>query len=399
LPTKFDVQTTATLPRFLVRYALSGETNLYANYAKGNQPTQGYATFFQLSPAQQAVALKNGVSSTAPEAVVKNYEVGIKHRADDNSWYLNASVYYLEWIGRQGVRTIQVDLNGDGVITNLPAPAGENFNAVPFAAGDSNTRGVELDGAVSLTRNLTLGGNIAYADTKITKALNESLPLRFFGLADAKGFKFPLAPDFSGAMFLQYENAVSADRKWFARGDMTYIGKRYDSIVNFAYVPVQIRTNVRVGLKASNWEAAVSSTICSTIARLSQPATTATARQIRSSSSWRPPRRCSQTNDRSASPRHTSSEVQLTVGWGGVPPHPCTLNWKVTTVEFDRRTLLGGFGLAALLDTPTLVAAGRDTAPKSSFDLGTASANSSQWPRSPPRSSQKASSTAGTRAC
>jgi len=44
-------------------------------------------------------------------------------------------------------------------------------------------------------------------------------------------------------------------------------------------------------------------------------------------------------------------------------------------VEFDRRTLLGGFGLAALLDTPTLVAAGRDTAPKSSFDLGTASAN------------------------
>jgi iron complex outermembrane receptor protein len=257
LPTKFDVQTTATLPRFLVRYALSGETNLYANYAKGNQPTQGYATFFQLSPAQQAVALKNGVSSTAPEAVVKNYEVGIKHRADDNSWYLNASVYYLEWIGRQGVRTIQVDLNGDGVITNLPAPAGENFNAVPFAAGDSNTRGVELDGAVSLTRNLTLGGNIAYADTKITKALNESLPLRFFGLADAKGFKFPLAPDFSGAMFLQYENALSADRKWFARGDMTYIGKRYDSIVNFAYVPVQIRTNVRVGLKASNWEAAV----------------------------------------------------------------------------------------------------------------------------------------------
>ena len=257
LPTKFDVETTATLPRFLVRYALDGETNLYANYAKGNQPTQGYATFFQLTPSQQAVALKNGVSSTAPEAVVKNYEFGVKHRANDGSWYLNAAVYYLEWIGRQGVRTIQVDLNGDGVITNLPAPAGENFNAVPFAAGDSNTRGVEVDGALSLTDKVTLGGNVAYADTKITKALNEALPLRFFGLTDAKGFKFPLAPDFSGAMFLQYENSLAADRKWFARSDLTYIGKRYDSIVNFAYVPVQIRANVRVGLKASNWEASV----------------------------------------------------------------------------------------------------------------------------------------------
>lgn len=257
LSTQFDVETTATLPRFLLRYTLNDETNLYANYAKGNQPTQGYATFFQLTPAQQEIALKNGVSSTAPEAEVENIEFGIKHRAADGSWYLNASVYYLEWVGRQGVRTIQVDLNGDGVITNLPAPAGENFNAVPFAAGDSNTRGFEIDGAVSLTDKLTFGGSLAYADTEITKALNESLPLRFFGKTDAKGFKFPLVPDLSGALFLQYESNLSGDRDWYARSDLTYIGKRYDSIVNFAYVPVQIRTNVRVGMRSDKWDASL----------------------------------------------------------------------------------------------------------------------------------------------
>lgn len=257
LPTQFDIETTATLPRFLVRYALSDDTNLYANYAKGNQPTQGYATFFQLTPAQQAVALKNGVSSTAPEAEVKNYEFGIKHRAPDGSWYLNASLYYLEWIGRQGVRSVQVDLNGDGVITNLPAPSGENFNAVPFAAGDSNTRGFEVDGAVSLTDKVTLGGSLAYADTEITKALNEALPLRFFGKTDAKGFKFPLVPDLSGALFLQYEDEMSGDREWYARSDLTYIGKRYDSIVNFAYVPVQVRVNARVGMRTDKWEASL----------------------------------------------------------------------------------------------------------------------------------------------
>ncbi|NDB17422.1 MAG: TonB-dependent receptor, partial [Gammaproteobacteria bacterium] len=232
-------------------------TNLYANYAKGNQPTQGYATFFQLTPQQQAVALKNGVSSTAPEAEVENYEFGIKHRAEDGSWYMNASVYYLEWVGRQGVRSVQVDLNGDGVITNLPAPSGENFNAVPFAAGDSNTRGLEIDGAVSLTDKLTFGGSIAYADTEITKALNEALPLRFFGKTDAKGFKFPLVPDFSGALFLQHEDKLAGERSWYARGDMTYIGKRYDSIVNFAYVPVQIRANARVGMRSDAWDVSV----------------------------------------------------------------------------------------------------------------------------------------------
>ena len=250
----FSVETKATLPRFLGRYSLNDETNLFVNYAKGNQPTLGYATFFQLTPAQQTVALANGLVPAAPEAEIENYEIGIKHREDDGSWYLNASLYYLEWVGRQGVRTLQIDLNGDGVITNLPAPAGENFNASPFAAGDSNTKGIEIDGALRLGEGWTVGGSVAYADTEITKALNETIPLRFLGLTDAKGFEYPLVPKLSGAAYLQYDQQLSDARSWFVRADMTYIGKRYDSIANFAYVPGQLRTNLRGGLRAEKWD-------------------------------------------------------------------------------------------------------------------------------------------------
>ena len=254
LPTEFDVETTATLPRVLARFALTDETNLFANYAKGNQPTQGYATYFQLTPAQQVVASANGVNASAPEAEVENYELGIKHRSADGRWYLNASVYYLEWVGRQGVRTIQVDLNGDGQITNLPAPSGENFNVVPFAAGDSNTRGIEVDGALKLSEHWTFGGTAAYADTEITKALNETVPLRFLGITDAKGFDFPLVPKFSGSLYGQYDGVAGEGRDWFVRTDLTYIGKRYDSIANFAYVPYQLRANLRAGLRTDKWE-------------------------------------------------------------------------------------------------------------------------------------------------
>ena len=254
LPTEFDIETKATLPRVLVRYAFNDETNVFANYAKGNQPTQGYATFFQLTPAQQTVASANGVNPSAPEAEVENYEIGIKHREADGRWYLNASIYYLEWVGRQGVRTIQVDLNGDGQITNLPAPAGENFNVVPFAAGDSNTKGVELDGAFRIAERWTIGGSAAYADSEITKALNETIPLRFLGITDAKGFNFPLVPEFSGALYGQYDAPLADSRSWFARTDVTYIGKRYDSIANFAWVPEQVRANLRAGLRSDAWE-------------------------------------------------------------------------------------------------------------------------------------------------
>ena len=252
--TQFDIVTKATLPRFLVRYELTDETNLYANYAQGNQPTQGYATFYLLTPAQQTIALANGVSPSAPEAEVENYEVGIKHRAADGRWYLNASLYYLEWVGRQGVRSQQVDLNGDGIITTLPVPQGEVFNAVPFGAGDSNTKGVEIDGAMNVGDNFSVGGSVAYADTEITKALNEPVPLRLFGITDSKGKKFPLVPEFSGAAFAQYEGNLADSRRWFTRLDATYIGKRYDNIVNLAYVPAQVRANLRAGLRSDSWE-------------------------------------------------------------------------------------------------------------------------------------------------
>jgi hypothetical protein len=40
------------------------------------------------------------------------------------------------------------------------------------------------------------------------------------------------------------------------RGDVTYIGKRWDSILNLAYVPSQVRANLRGGLRADKWDVA-----------------------------------------------------------------------------------------------------------------------------------------------
>lgn len=254
LPTEVSVETKATLPRVLLGYEYSDDTNLYFNYAKGNQPTQPYATFFQLTPAQQQVALANGVSPGAPEAEVENFELGIKHRSADGRWYVNATVYYLEWVGRQASRTVQVDLNGDGIIQTGAAPTGETFNAVQFAAGDSNTTGIELDGAFGVTDRLTIGGSASYNETEITKALNEQLPLRFFGLNDAAGFEFGQVAPLTAAVYANYEAPLAGERSWFVRGDVTYRDRMWDSIANLAYVPTQTRVNLRGGLRAENWD-------------------------------------------------------------------------------------------------------------------------------------------------
>lgn len=254
VPTEFDIVTYATLPRFLLSYAVTDQTNVYANVAKGNQPTQGYATFFLLTPEQQQIALANGVSPSAPEAEVWNYEVGIKHRSEDGRWFANGALYFLKWEGRQGVRAIQVDLNNNGVIDPGAAPNGETFNAVPFAAGDSNTWGVELDGAYVLTDRITVGGTATYVRSYITKALNETLPFRFFGITDAKGFEYGQTPEIMATAYADYEAPLMGEHTWFSRVDVTHRGRMWDGIHNLAYVPAQTLVNLRGGIRLDNWD-------------------------------------------------------------------------------------------------------------------------------------------------
>ena len=257
VPTEFDITTYATLPRFLLRYAVTDQTNVYGNIAKGNQPTQGYATFFLLSPEDQQTALANGVSPSAPEAEVWNYEVGIKHRSADGRWFANAALFFLQWEDRQGVRSIQVDLNGNGIIDPGAAPNGETFNAVPFAAGDSDTWGVELDGAYVLTDRITVGGTATYVKSYISKALNEVLPFRFFGITDAKGFEFGQTPEIMATAYADYEAPLMGEHTWFARVDVTHRGRMWDGIHNLAYVPSQTLSNLRGGIRIDNWDVTV----------------------------------------------------------------------------------------------------------------------------------------------
>jgi iron complex outermembrane recepter protein len=257
-PTAFSVSTKATLPRFILRYAATDETSIYANYARGNQPTAGNASFFALTTAGQAIAEQNGVVGVLPEAKVDNYELGIKHYADDRSWFVNVAAFYSKWVGRQGVRTVQVDINRDGVINLTGVGANrEVFNASPFAAGDSNTRGIELESGFSPTEAISLGLTLAYADTKITKALNEALLVRFLGLADGAGRKFSNAPELSGSAFAEYRAPLTDKLDWFARTDVNYVSKRFDSILNTAFVGDYWRANLRGGLRTERYDISV----------------------------------------------------------------------------------------------------------------------------------------------
>ncbi|NVK56233.1 MAG: TonB-dependent receptor [Alteromonadaceae bacterium] len=256
-PTEYEIETPATLPRVLLRWQMDDENHFYLNYAEGNQPTQGYSIYFQLTEEQRVVAEENGINDSAPEATVKNYEAGWKHYSDDGRWYLNTSVYYLEWQDRQTITSLQVDLDGDGSIILEPAPEGEVFNTVPFVSGDSNTKGIELDGAYLLTPDFTIGGSASYADTEVTKALYDANYVSTFGEDDAKGKDMPLVAKLSGALYAQYFGVMLGDIEWYTRIDATYQGRRYTDSTNLSWLPSRTLINLRAGINRDDWSASV----------------------------------------------------------------------------------------------------------------------------------------------
>ena len=153
-----EFDTRKFLPRFIVDWRLNPNVKVYANWAKGDQPTQGNALVAQLSDANQARAAALGLFVVVPEATVSNIELGTKTTWRDGRITANAALYYLKWKGKQGVRGFQIDTNNNGRI-DLGATGAdrENFNAQAYVAGDENIYGVELETRAILTDRVQVG--------------------------------------------------------------------------------------------------------------------------------------------------------------------------------------------------------------------------------------------------
>lgn len=65
---------------------------------------------------------------------------------------------------------------------------------------------------------------------------------------------YPLVPELTAALWGQYERPFAGGRTGFVRLDGTRIGKRFDNITNLAWIPPQVRANLRVGLRADKWD-------------------------------------------------------------------------------------------------------------------------------------------------
>ncbi len=278
-----------TLPRLIVQYQPTPETNLYTSYSKGVLPGDINAEYI-FGPAgmrtdAEIVSLRdqirNGAQpylalpgfetgtlgvSTAQDFIdreeLTSVELGWKQQWLEGRLSTTAAIYHMKWKNQKGrVSVGVVDFNGN---SNGPYVRDSASCTVRNAAnvndcndfgrslqivvpGSSKLDGIELETNWRVTSNLSLQAGVDYTKNEYTAfTFNFVEPLA--GTREMKGNSSPRYPEWKGNLGASYTAPIGGgDWSWFSRGDLLYFGKYFIDESNLASAPSQTLLNARIG--------------------------------------------------------------------------------------------------------------------------------------------------------
>jgi iron complex outermembrane receptor protein len=202
------------LPSFAATYRWTEDLMTYASATRGFK-----AGGFNLdAPA--------GLIEFGPETSWA-YELGAKSSWLEDTLSVNLALFYIDW---EDMQLSQFDSMVGGFVTN---------------AGESESKGVELEAAYRPIEQLEIFGSVGYTDTEFDEFVDP------FGI-DATGNDLPFAPETTWNIGAQWTSQIGQDMRFYARGE-------YVSVGSFAYDPGNVETesyelaNFRAGIGGTNW--------------------------------------------------------------------------------------------------------------------------------------------------
>ena len=217
-------------PRFSLRYKLAPDSMIYASAALGNKPGVINADP-RLPPDLQF----------ADEEEAWSYEIGTKNRFFDRRVEVNAAVYYIDWTDQQITSSFVIP----------PGPA-----TIPYVlnAAKSEVKGVELDGQVAITENLSAGVTYAYTDAQFVE-LTDAEALNLLGNASVEGKQLPGVPEQQASVYGKLSFNLGESLQSYVRVDAAFTDRKYDQIFNLAHTGYQKLVNLTFGIDSQQWGA------------------------------------------------------------------------------------------------------------------------------------------------
>ncbi len=263
------------LPRGIIRWTPSDDTNIYASFAIGTVPGDINTQYLNADTRErtQYETQIPGVSEFLEEEVLDSIEIGWKQGFWDGRGQLNLAAFYNEWSGIKGRSSALINETcdaakfgqtgcdaADGIVLGDPAMVSDGMGGLaPFfnsrnvlLTGDAEILGFEAETVLQASDNWTVAAAIAYADTEYTKYVyNFVAPVA--GFSDMRGNKTPRSPKWSGNFSAAYATEMASGNTGFFRFDANYFGKAFVDESNLGYIGAYFIANVRAGIEMEDW--------------------------------------------------------------------------------------------------------------------------------------------------
>ncbi|MBL8627982.1 MAG: TonB-dependent receptor [Rhodospirillaceae bacterium] len=258
------------LPRAILQYKPTPETNIYASYAKGVIPGEINQAVIDNQNDARVLAqfTAGGVQPFLPEELLNSYEMGWKQELFDKRLSFSSAAYYGTWANKKsrivlpinftcGSSLAPVGNSGCNVATG-GSPAGQparNPDGTPFiqntnvvVSGDSKIWGFEFETNAALAEGWTAGGTLDYAGNKFT-SFTANFITGYAGYNNVKGNSHARFPKWSGSLNTAYTASLNDTWDWFVRADASYFGKTWVDVDNLAYCDDYWLANTRAGVE------------------------------------------------------------------------------------------------------------------------------------------------------
>ena len=159
----------------------------------------------------------------------QNYEVGLKGLVTDN-WQVALSVFFTEY---------------DDLALQFSEPFIGGFTTVTSNAGETESKGVELESTLRFTEEWTLQTNIGFNDAEITKVDPGTIGI-------ALGDVPTLTPEWTALVGLQYDRELNTGNHMTFRVDYSYRDEMFGQSVNNAFNRLDSRDIVNFMLSYDN---------------------------------------------------------------------------------------------------------------------------------------------------
>jgi iron complex outermembrane receptor protein len=256
----YEISYNHALPRFIVKYHPTKDTNVYVSYSVGVQPPQLQTSYAIGDSYERSYISSLGGGAFSPDPIIRVWEVGLKQSLFANRVFFSIDYYNQFWDNALAQNYLfNNPANGcgetltAGISAACPLPSA---GASIINPNEEHIQGIEFEGTAKITPKWTAHTAMDWTHAIYVSYNDQSIDAAFVsGTGPAQNGKTAdLVPAFQGQWDTTYKDHLIGPYNWYIRGVLTYTGSQYADPFDYAKISGYFHLNSYLGVTRDNLE-------------------------------------------------------------------------------------------------------------------------------------------------